>query len=157
MPRHSKRKQRSEWKSCMYGCVPVVQTLSCYGFKISSRKWMWMINKVCLKDRSYYTAVELRYWNMIISLSQVTEASPHFKSNFHATPQCSNIAWVCSAVTQCNCGVVWMDLYLINTVRADTIIKFAPSILEYPWCVIIQLLLLQERHITTKDVWEIFC
>ena len=30
--------------------------------------------------------------------------------NFHATPQCSNIECVRSAVTQGNCCVVWMDL-----------------------------------------------
>ena len=30
--------------------------------------------------------------------------------NFHAAPQCSNIAWVCSVATQRNCGVVWTDL-----------------------------------------------
>ena len=30
--------------------------------------------------------------------------------NFHATPQCSNIAGGCSAIRQHNCGVVWMGL-----------------------------------------------
>ena len=53
----------------------------------------------------------------INSLPQVTAALLHFRFkwiNLHATPQSSNISWVCSAAMQRNYGVVWRTFRLLN-------------------------------------------
>ena len=62
--------------------------------------------KIC----SYYTAIALRWWYIdyisAANHSSITAFQVN-KFNFHATPQCSNIARLCSAATQHNSGVVW--------------------------------------------------
>ena len=69
-----------------------------------------------LEVHSNYTTTVLRCQYIdYISAASHRSITPFFQGKKNLTScdtvQCSNIAWVCNVAMQCNCGVVWMDLY----------------------------------------------
>ena len=79
-----------------------------------------------VKVRSYYTAIVLRrrYIDYISVASHHSITAFQVKMNLTScdTAQCSNIAIVCRAATQRNCGVVWTDLYHTCSSNNNTLI-----------------------------------